>query len=185
MARRWRRIVVIVVVLLVAGAGALVLTGRGPVQDDRNAVDDAWVPLRPALNERYDALGVVDQELRAAGGADRDVTAAMTAELEQWNQVAEGPDPDADSEEEVEIANTLEGLSTRVLATVNASERLRSSEPLTASLAAFANTVPDSALVKAYNDAVRTYDDTRTSPIRQPAAKVFGFDPRTSLVLAD
>jgi hypothetical protein len=184
MARRWRRIIVVLVVLLVAGAIALVLTGRAPLQDDEDAVEAAWLPLRPPLTERYEALAVVNDELLAAGGEDRDVTADLTAELERWQEVASQPESDADAEDEVETANTLEGLSARVLATVNGSERLRGSEPLTEALATFAAAVPDPALVRRYNNAVDTYDDTRTSSIRRPAVEVFGFEPRTSLILA-
>jgi hypothetical protein len=182
--RRWRRILIGLVVLIIAGAVVLVLTARPRLEDDRNAVDDTWVPLRAPLNDRYDALAAVDEQLRAAGGEDRDVTAELTEELDRWQDAADAPDDDADAETEVEIANTLEGLSVLVLANVNASERLRSSVGLTESLAAFAATAPDPMRVTSYNDAVDSYEDARDSLLRRPVADILGYESRTELVLA-
>jgi hypothetical protein len=179
-----RRLILAVVLLLLVGAVVLVIAMRPALEDDENAVDDAWVPLRAPLVERYDALANVDEELRAAGGADRDVTVELTEELDAWNQAVATQDDAADAETEVQIANTLEGLSARVVATVNASERLRSSQALTAALATFAHSRPERMLVKGYNDAVTTYDDTRTSLPHRLSAAVFDYDARTSLVLA-
>jgi hypothetical protein len=184
MSRRVRRLLLLAVLIVVIGGVVLVVTGRGPLQDDRDAVDDAWIPLRAPLDERYVALAGVDEQLRAAGGADRDVATDLTAELNEWQQVSDQPDDDAAAEDEVQIANTLEGLSALVIANVNASERLRSSAPLTESLATFSATVPDAALVNAYNDAVRTYVDTRGSLLKKPAAALFGYDDQPSLTLA-
>jgi hypothetical protein len=185
MSRGVRRLIVAVVLLLLVGTIVLAIAMRPALEDDENAVDDAWVPLRAPLVERYDALANVDEELRAAGGADRDVTVELTEELDAWSNAIAAPDDAADAEAEVQIANTLEGLSARVVATVNASERLRSSQALTAALATFANAVPDRTLVKQYNAAVADYDDARTSLPRRLSAAVFDYDARTSLVLAE
>ncbi|MGH9027166.1 MAG: hypothetical protein ACRDWD_13780 [Acidimicrobiia bacterium] len=185
MSRGVRRLVGAVIILLLVGTVALVLMMRPSLEDDQNAVDDAWVPLRAPLVERYDALGSVDEELRAAGGSDRDVTVELTEELDAWREAAIEPDDTADAEAEVEIANSLEGLSARVLATVNASERLRSSQGLTDALATFASRVPEPELVRGYNNAVGTFDDTRTSLSHRLTAAVFGYEARTSLVLAE
>jgi hypothetical protein len=182
MARRVRRLAVVVLVLLVVGVIALVLTTRPKLEDRRDDVDRAWTPLRGPLGERYARLGEVNAQLAAAGGGERDVARALGLRLGRWGELQRDRDGDADAE--VQTADQLEGLATRLQAVVSSSDRLRASDPLNQAIAAFQGTVPPPPAVTAYNSAVRNYEDERDGLLRSPVANLFGYDSRPQLLLS-
>ena len=181
---RWlRRAAIVVVALLVVGAVVVVVTARPQLQDDRDAVDNSWLPLRADLVTRYAALGTVLAELQNAGDGDRDVAADLERQLERWNDLADSDDVDAETE--VEAANALEGSAARVQAAVTNSPRLSGVQPLLDALAVFAGTLPPTDAVAAYNDAAEEYQRTREGLRRSLAASLFGFDARPTLVVPE
>ena len=182
MARRVRRLAVVVLVLLVVGVIALVLTTRPKLEDRRDDVDRAWTPLRGPLGERYARLGEVNAQLAAAGGGERDVARTLGLRLGRWGELRRARDGDADAE--VQTADQLEGLATRLQAVVSSSDRLRASDPLNQAIAAFQGTVPPPPAVTAYNRAVRDYEDERDGLLRSPVANLFGYDSRPQLLLS-
>ena len=184
MARRVRRLAIVVVVLLVIGAIAVVLTTRPKLDDRRNDVDRAWTPLRGPLGERYARLGDVNAQLAAAGGGERDVARALGLRLGRWGELRRAGDGDADADAEARTADQLEGLATRLQAVVSSSDRLRASDPLNQTIAAFQGTVPPAPAVTAYNRAVRDYEDERNGLFHSPVASLFGYDSRPQLALA-
>jgi len=184
MARRVRRLAVVVLVLLVIGAIALVFTTRPKLEDRRDDVDRAWTPLRAPLGERYARLAEANAQLAAAGGGERDVARALGLRLGRWGELRRARDGDADADAEAQTADQLEGLATRLQAVVSSSDRLRASDPLNQTIAAFQGTVPPPPAVAAYNRTVRDYEDERNGLLRSPIASLFGYDSRPQLVLA-
>jgi hypothetical protein len=183
MARRARRLAVVVILLLIAGAVALVLATRPQLEDGRDDVDRAWTPLRTQLVARYQQLAAVNAELAAAGAGERAVARELRKTLARWDRLRRSSDDDADAE--VETADRLEGLATRVQGVVVSSDRLRGVDPLNQAVAAFQGTAPPlRPAVTTYNDAAQNYEDTRNSVIRRAAADLFGYDSRPQLLLS-
>jgi hypothetical protein len=181
MARRVRRLDVVVLVLVVAGAVVLVLATRPQLEEHRDDVDSAWRPLRASLAGRYQQLAAVNEQVTAAGAGERAVTRELETTLSRWLRLRQAADDDADAEAEAATANRLEGLAARLNAVVLSSDRLRSVEPLNQAIAAFQGTAAPLSAIKTYNDAVQDYEDIRNSPLRRPAADLFGFESRREL----
>jgi hypothetical protein len=185
MGRRARLVTIVVLVLVLAGAGALMYIGHNRLDDAQTTVDQTWAPLRTPLAARYLQLAALAGAFRDAGAGGRDVAGDVQRQLDRWGKVqsAKSPDGSAHEENAVEIANELEGSARRLIASVNASDRLRGIEALTAAIAAFRGAVVPNAAVRAYNDAVDDYQTTRDNALWSPAAKVFGYDARSTLGL--
>lgn len=182
--RRFRWIVVLLVAVLVAAIVAALVLVRPDLDDGRDRVDAAWVPLRPPLIARYDALRGVATALAEAGASERSVTADLAAALDRWERSAlRGPrhtDPGA----EATTANELEGLARRVRANLIVSTRLQGNQPLLDAMAGFDQAVVAPANVRAYNRAARAYEDDRSGFPNRLVADVLGYDPRAMLVIA-
>jgi hypothetical protein len=183
MARRVRRLAVVVLVLLIAGGVALVLLTRPQLEDHHDDVDRAWTAVRQPLAARYEQLAAVNEQMAAAGAGERSVTRELRTTLSRWVRLRQASEGDADVDGEARTADELEGLATRLNAVVLSSDRLKSVEPLTQSIAAFQGTAPPLPAIKTYNDATEAYEDTRTSLLRRPAADLFGYDSRPQLAL--
>jgi hypothetical protein len=179
MRHRLRWIVLVVVVLVVGGAVALVLLEKPTLDDDRDAVDARWQQLRGPLAARYDRLDAVLAAFVAAGGGDRSVAQDLEQELTAWQKAVKAGAEAA----QAATANRLEGQGTRVRANVFGSPRFASATELTDRIGEFAASAPSSSLVRAYNRAVRAYENDRTETLRTPVARLFGFDARPVLVI--
>jgi hypothetical protein len=182
MSRRVRTVLLAVLVLVVAGAAVLLFLGRGRLDDARGEVDSAWTPLRGALSARYLALGAASRALQENGGGGRAVAVPLQRQLDRWSQLQE--DDGADVEEQVRVANQLEGTGRRLVATVSASDRLEGVVTLTNAVEEFQGAIVPAEAVQAYNDQVDEYQDARDNPLWGPSATVFGYDARSTLVLA-
>jgi hypothetical protein len=180
--RRLRWIVVLVAVLLVVAVVAALVLVRPGLEDGRDRVDRGWTPLRPALIARYDALEDVATALADAGAADRAVTKDLERELARWQRYAVRGPKHTDPATEVAIANSLEELARRVLANLIASQRLRTNEPLQAALQAYDQAIVPEPEVRAYNRAVRAYEDDRSGFVERIVAGALGYDSRPVLV---
>ena len=183
MARRVRRIALVIVVLLVIAGVALAVTSRGRLADDRDQVDELWLPLRAPLVDRYANLDAVLGQLRDAGAGERDVTRDLARGLDRWNRLQRGSNDDVDTEAEVIAANNLEGLFNRVNQTVGSSPRLQTVTPLTEAVTTVTLVVPPAPAVTAYNDAAETYQDTREQARYSLTARLFDFEPRPTLLI--
>ena len=184
MTRRVRRVVlvlVVLVVLLVGVAVAVVLVGRGKLDDAQANVDDAWRPLRAPLTVRYLRLAAVGTAFRDAGAADRTVTRDLDRFLDQWGKQRNAKDPDP--ADEVATANALEGAARRVIVASGA-PRLQANEPLQTAIAEFTGSEVPAPAVAAYERKVRDYQDTLDGTFWSPAARIFGYDTRPVLTLA-
>lgn len=180
--RRLRWIVVLVAVLLVVAVVAALLLVRPGLEDARDRVDRGWTPLRPALITRYDALDGVAAALAEAGAGDRAVTKDLERELARWQRYAVRGPKHTDPATEVAIANSLEELARRVLANLIASQRLRDSEPLQTALQSYDQAIVPEPEVRAYNRAVRAYEDDRAGFVERIVAGALGYDSRAVLV---
>ena len=119
---RWIRWTVLaLVVVIVTGTVILVITVRPGLQDDAQEVRRTWKPLLQPLAARYAQLGGVVTALDAAGNGDRDTTRQLKRTLSDWELLQATNDDAA----QAETANELEGLASRIRATVTGSDRLR------------------------------------------------------------
>jgi hypothetical protein len=175
---RIRRLTVLLVMLVVAGLVVLVVAVRPGLRGDEDAVDRSWRPLVAGLSERYDALGAVVTGLRDAGAGDREITKAISAELERWGIAATGTDAD----DQVQRANRLEALAARARA-LAATPRLGASEPLQLTFVAFDATGPAADALTRYNDVVERYQRQRDGFWSRIVARLDGYDMRPTLQL--
>jgi hypothetical protein len=181
MSRRTRWILLALIVVLVGGAIALVVAERPKLDDARDEVDRQWAPLRAPdqLVLRYQKLAGALSAFDAAGGSGRGVSTDLHHALASWEQALHS----GDAGSQATAANAVEAQATRLVANVLGSERLKLESAVTDALTEFTGTKPDAALVKAYNRAVRAYEDERTGALQQPVARVVGADARPVLVL--
>jgi hypothetical protein len=180
MSRRTRRILLALIVALVGAAVALVVVERPKLDDARTAVDEKWKPLRAAdqLMKRYQSLEDAVTAFDAAGGSGRAVSKDLHAALDEWQRAVR----DGGAGSQATAANALEAQSTRLIANVLGSERIKGDAAVTNALTAFAGTKPDATLVNAYNAAVRAYEDERSGALQQPVARVLGYGARPAFV---
>jgi hypothetical protein len=181
--RRFRWIAVLVVAVLVALVVAAVVLVRPGLEDDRDRVDTRWTPLRPTLITRYAKLDSVATALRDAGAGDRAVTADLDTAFARWKRYALLGPKHTDAAAEATLANELEGLARRVRANYIASEKLKSSDTLRAAIDAFDQAVVPPPAVRAYNRAVRAYEDDRSGFFERLVAGAVGYDSRPVLVV--
>ena len=181
--RRLRWIVVLVVAVLAAAVIAALVLVRPGLEDARDRVDGRWTPLRPSLIARYDALDGVATALRDAGAGDRSVTTDLDTSLDRWGTYAlRGPEH-TDPGAEVVIANELEELARRVRGNLIASEKLKNDPALAGAVTAFDQAVVPQPSVRAYNQAVRAYEEDRSGFFEHLVANTLGYDSRPVLVV--
>jgi hypothetical protein len=178
---RWIRWTVLaLVVVIVTGTVILVITVRPGLQDDAQEVRRTWKPLLQPLAARYTALGGVETALEAAGTGDRETTKQLKRLLSDWELLAATNDDAAQAKN----ADQLEGLASRIRATVAASERLKTSADLTKAILVFDGANVPPALVQRYNDTVLDYERNRDGLLRGIVANLDGYDPHPTLQLA-
>ena len=171
-----RRLVLVgLVALVVVVIGWAVFVVRPGLADKRGAVDDRWQPVHEALLPRYDALSLLTNAVSVSSGAPREVVDQTRDALDRWTE-ADG----AGAETQVRIANELEGLASRLAATVTSSSRLSMTPEVVTELERLTAAVVPPDASESYNDAVASYNDARSSLAGQPVASVFGFDARTA-----
>ncbi len=183
MTRRVRRLLLVLVVLLLGVAVAVVLVGRSKLDDSSSQVDAAWTPLRAPLAVRYLRLAAVANAFRDVAGDDRTVIRDLDRLLDEWGKERNAEDPDPATE--VATANGLEGAARRVIVTNESLPRLKANEPLQAAIREFTNSAVPAPAVAAYGRAVRDYQDTIDATFWGPAARIFGYDTRPVLTLAE
>jgi hypothetical protein len=176
---RWTALALVVVV--VTGTVILVITVRPGLQDDAQEVRQTWKPLLQPLAARYATLNGVAAALEAVGNGDRDTTRQLKRALSDWDLLK----ATTDDASQADTADELEGIASRVRATVAGSDRLRGNAGLTAAIAAFDATKVSPAMIKAYNDSVLRYERNRDGMLRGIVAGLDGFEPHPTLQLAN
>lgn len=180
MGRRIRWTVLALVVVIVTGIVILVITVRPGLQDDAQEVRRTWRPLLQPLALRYTTLNGVVGALEDVGNGDRDVTRQLRRTLTDWDLLR----PTTDDAAQARTANELEALAARVRATVQGSDRLRGSEGLTRSIAAFDEADVPSRLVERYNETVLDYERNRSGMLRNIVATLDGYSEHPTLQLS-
>ncbi len=180
MRRFLRRFAFVALVLaLVAAPVVFALTARPDLEDARQQVDDQWAQLRPGLVERYESLAAAN-DAAAATGLEAEVLDDLDRSLDEWSVRRRDEDPAA----EVQVANSLEGLGTRLAAAASSAPRLAADDALTFALAVYGDRAPNTELVADYSEAVRAYEDSRNDALRRPFSGLFGFDDRADFAPA-
>lgn len=169
------RAAVVLASALATGSVVLTLGSRPDLEDARRRVDAAWVALRPALDDRYEALGGAGAAARERLGGDRPLLGGIDSALAAWRSGGSAP-----VEDQVAAANRLEGLAARLTTTAAATPRLRSSGDVDEALEALEDSDPGDARV-AYNAAVVAYEEVRGGFPRRLVAGALGFDARRTL----
>jgi hypothetical protein len=181
MVRSMRRGLLALVALAVVAAGALAAyawAARPDLDEHRDAAQARWAALRPALDERYELLGALNDQVRNASGPDRDVVRDLDVALATWGDATE----EGDVAREVRSANELEGLARRLAITVDASPSLSASGAVRAATSQFAE-APVPGGVRAYDAAASAYESQRRGTLRALVADAFGYEMLPSLDL--
>jgi len=171
--------VLALVVVIVTGTVILVITVRPGLQDDAQEVRRTWQPLLQPLATRYGQLAGVVTALEAAGNGDRDTTVQLKRTLSDWELLQATNDAAA----QAATADELEGIASRIRATVNGSDRLRANAELIAAITAFDEAQVPPALVERYNETVLRYERNRDGVLRGIVASLDGYDPHPTLQL--
>jgi hypothetical protein len=166
---------VLVVSALVTGAVVLALGSRGDLEKADKGVDAAWAQLRPALDQRYLALGRAGDAAQARLGDGSALLVDLADGLEKWRDAGRRP-----VEVQAATANRLEGFGARLRNMVEATPRLRSSLEVAGALADMDRADPAAART-AYNLAVAGYENVRGGFPRRLVAGALGFDARRTL----
>jgi hypothetical protein len=178
---RWIRWTVLaLVVVIVTGTVILVITVRPGLQDDAQEVRRTWKPLLQPLATRYGQLAGVVTALEAVGNGDRDMTKQLKRTLSDWELLS----ATNDDATQAETADELEGIASRVRATITGSDRLKANPGLTKAIAAFDAAKVPPALIKRYNETVLEYERNRDGMLRGIVANLDGYVPHPTLQLA-
>jgi hypothetical protein len=171
------RAVVLVVAAVASGSAVIAFSSRGDLEQAAGRVDTAWAQLRPGLDERYRSLSQAGDAARQRLGDEPSLFADIASGLKRWETAGRQP-----VDTQAAVANRLEGFGARLRALVEATPRLRSSEPVTAALAAMDRADPAAART-GYNQAVASYEDVRGGFPRRLVAGALGFDSRRTIQL--
>ena len=180
--RRLRWIVVLVAVLLVVAVVAALVLVRPGLEDGRDRVDRGWTPLRPRSSPGTTRSRASPPRSPMPAPPTAAVTKDLERQLARWQRYAVRGPKHTDPATEVAIANSLEELARRVLANLIASQRLRTNEPLQVALQAYDQAIVPEPEVRAYNRAVREYEDDRSGFVERIVAGALGYDSRPVLV---
>ncbi len=153
---RTRRLIGALVVIIVTALVVLVVTVRPGLRRDADATDSSWAPLVTPLSERYTAMEAVSAALAGAGAGDSPVTVEMNRLLTRWKIIRSG----GNAEEQVLTANRLEAIAARAGALAT-TPRMRTNQPLTASLVTFVASRPAATALSDYQRDVVAYQARR------------------------
>ncbi len=171
---------VLVIVLVIAGTVAL-SNGRDTLEHQRAAAEARWKPLRAPLTDRYAKLAALAGAANAV--AARPLFAQVGVAETRWVNLQKRAFQPKQVPPEVTAANNLEGLAVRVAVAIPDSPKLSGNPQVAAALTALNAAVPPLVLVKAFNDDVKTYNDTRTSFWDRVPAEMFGYHPIPSFAM--
>lgn len=178
--RRWQLVVLFVGVLLVAGT-TVVLLGRHWLEDWNDEIDRRWMPLRPALDTRYERLAALDSAFRDEYGGARRFNREIERLLHRWDRLM--AQDDIEQESEVDTANALELAARRLIVSTQRSTERRPSEELLTATMTFARSLVPSPELPRYNRATAEYERTRDSVLGAPAAHLLAYYGRSPLGL--
>lgn len=175
-------LVVVVLVVIVGGAAVAVLTTKPDLDDAQARVDEQWTPLRKPLQLRYRVLAGLTDQVTQAGGGDREAVQELGTVLARWDELAADGDAHADAGAEAKTANQLEALAQRLKATVLGSARLADAQGVKDGITLLDTTIAPQPLMRAYNRAVRDFQEMREQTLDRIVASVFGIEERSLLV---
>jgi len=177
-------VAVLVVSAAIAASVVLASSSRSRLADARRDLDIAWNDLRPALDQRYQALTEAATAIRNRLGTDRALLAGIERAVSAWPPGGTGVSPEMAAgrtvEDQVRAAVRLEGLAARLTVMVAATPRLRSSDDVARALDVFDRTDPEIPRQQ-YNRAAGAYEEARGGFPRRLVAAALGFDASRTL----
>ena len=168
----------LLVAAIVAGT-VLVLTSRSDLRRSRHAVEDAWPPLRGALDTRYKVLSVADDAVKSVPGPLHQIVTDVEAAYASWRSLEQH---DASVASEVAAANDLESLGRQLVAAARVAPRLSGNTAALAEIGAYDKLAPPPSAA-AFDAAVTRFERDRNRPAHSLAARVLGYDSIPALDL--
>jgi len=161
----------LVIAAIVAGV-VVVLSSRSELQGERRKVEDAWKPLRTALDTRYGALATAGNAVSDIPGPLHQLVVQVNRASADWrNRESNG----ASVESQVTAANDLEALGRRLVLAAKAAPRLVGNTTALASVVAYATSAPPASVAAPFETAVDHYERERNRPARRLAASILGY----------
>jgi len=167
-----RRVLPIVLIIVVVAAALVVFTRRPDLEDARKAVDTSWDGAAPALDQRFSLLAAANNSVKGTPGPVGQVAADVDDSPKDWIGARRGSDRD----QQIRIANELEGVGRRLVLVVRASPRVSADKDVTAKVDAYAQAAEPAALTR-FVTAARAYADEREGAVGGIVAEMFGYDP--------
>jgi hypothetical protein len=171
--RALRVLVPALIVLAVVAVVVSVLSARPDLQHAKRNVDRAWPSLSATLDAHYTALGQTNQKLLTLTGPVRELAGSVDDAMKRWTTATAS----GDVASQVRAANTLEGLSRRLVTTAESSQRVKKDQAAVLAVAAFALNAASTSngpAVDAFNRAVTSYEKERRGPVRGIVARALG-----------
>ena len=136
-------------------------------------VDNAWKPLRSALDTRYGTLATADNAVRATPGPLHQLVTDIDNADANWRTLESTGGSVA---AQVSAANELEALGRQLVLTAHATPRLAGDTNALAAVDAYAHQAAPTADASPFNAAVSRYERARTRPSRRLASDILGYD---------
>lgn len=157
----------VLVAAIVAGI-VVVMTSRNELKQSHDQVETTWVPLRKALDTRYQTLDAADRAVASVPGPVQQVAAQVSAAYANWHKHG------GSVSSQVANANNLESLGRRLVVVSRAAPRLQGQTAALGAVNTFAALKPPTAST-AFDDAVANFEHERHRPARTLAARILGY----------
>jgi hypothetical protein len=164
-----RVLLAVVIVAAIVGAASSVLSARPDLQKAKSNVDTSWSSLSGRLDQRYDLLAKVDDELRPIPGPMRTLVGAVDGAISRWHDVRKA----GSVATQVAAANDLEAYARRLVATATTSPRVHDNAAVLSAVADFLSD-PSRNAATGFNTNVVNYEHERRGPVRTVVASVLG-----------
>ena len=169
MLRALRRIALLLCVAALGGGALLTVTTRPKLDDATAAVQQAWSPIRAALNARFAGLKTVNNGL-ASPGRPPTSSGALNDALRSWNNASK-----ASVADQILLANRLVGLGRRIAAIASHSARYGANADVGAGLATMQRNPPNTNDIDNLNAAIDKANEIRDGFLRRLVATALDY----------
>jgi hypothetical protein len=157
----------LLVAAIVAGI-VVVMTSRNELKQSHDQVESTWIPLRTALDQRYNTLDAARTAVQSVPGPVKEVAAEVATAYDNWHKHS------GSVSSQVANANNLESLGRRLVVVSRAAQRLQGQTAALNAVNTFAALKPPTQSA-AFDDAVTHFEAERHRPARTLAARILGY----------